>query len=285
MHPVQNGIPQGSPVSPILAAFYTAELLEMFTPPNHSQPPLPTSPDSPTNVHLFMYGDDGKLFVWSKSLENSTILLKNAYLEAEAWLKRAGLSPDISKRELMHDSRRRNHNSNPSIVFTDSDGTTRTVTPEATVRWLSVHIDRKLRFERHVKILAASGENTVAALTVVANTVRGLSHGHRRRLYAACVVPKILYACPAWWNGTRYQSKPLEKVQNRALRLICASFRTTPITALEIEASIPPIIHQIHLHTKRCAIRFNKFDTNNATIREPLARRPAGLSGQVNKWL
>jgi hypothetical protein len=33
MKPVENGIPQGSPVSPILAAFYSAELLEQFTPP------------------------------------------------------------------------------------------------------------------------------------------------------------------------------------------------------------------------------------------------------------
>jgi retron-type reverse transcriptase len=30
--PVQNGIPQGSPVSPILAAFYSAELIELFAP-------------------------------------------------------------------------------------------------------------------------------------------------------------------------------------------------------------------------------------------------------------
>ncbi|PPR03941.1 hypothetical protein CVT26_001146 [Gymnopilus dilepis] len=266
MHPVQNGIPQGSPVSPILAAFYTAELLEIFTPPNNSQPPA-TSPDSPTKINLLMYVDDGKLFVSSNSLETNTILLKNAYLEAEAWLRRAGLSPDFSKRELMHYSRRRKHNSNPSIMFNDSDGATRIVTPEATVRWLGVHFDRKLRFERHVKILAASGENTVSALTMLANTVRGLSQVHLRRLYTACVIPKILYACPAWWNGTRYQSKPLEKVQNRALRLICAAFRTTPITALEIEASIPPIRHQIHLHIKRCAIRFNKLDPNNALIR------------------
>ena len=30
MKEVENGIPQGSPVSPVVAAFYTSELLEMF---------------------------------------------------------------------------------------------------------------------------------------------------------------------------------------------------------------------------------------------------------------
>lgn len=136
-----------------------------------------------------------------------------------------------------------------------------------TVRWLGVHFDRHLRFEQHAKLLGTSGEAAVNALLMLANTVRGLSQIHLRRLYLACVVPKILYASPIWWNGTNYQRKPLEKVQNRALRLICAAFKTTPIRALELESSVPPL----HIHTKllarRCAIRFNKLPETSPVIR------------------
>jgi ribonuclease HI len=81
-----------------------------------------------------------------------------------------------------------------------------------------------------------------------------------------CVVPKILYAAPVWWSGTRYQKNPLEKVQHRALRLICAAFRTTPIKALEIEASVPPIHHQARLLSRRCGIRFNKLPESSLII-------------------
>ena len=38
MKPVQNGIPQGLPMSPILASFYSSELLEKLTIPPPSQP-------------------------------------------------------------------------------------------------------------------------------------------------------------------------------------------------------------------------------------------------------
>jgi hypothetical protein len=49
MKPIENGIPQGSPVSPILAAFYSAELLEQFTPPTlPSTFPHPTRSPKPT---------------------------------------------------------------------------------------------------------------------------------------------------------------------------------------------------------------------------------------------
>jgi len=142
MHPVNNGIPQGSPVSPILAAFYSAELLELFTPP--PQPSTFPHPDQATETNLLMYVDDGKLYTSSKSLDTNITTLKTAYTKTETWLRSAGLSSDVSKREIMHYSRRRGDNSSPSITLQDNDGITRTVTPTATVKWLGVIFDRKL---------------------------------------------------------------------------------------------------------------------------------------------
>jgi ribonuclease HI len=101
---------------------------------------------------------------------------------------------------------------------------------------------------------------------MLANTVRGLSQTLLRRLYIACIIPKILYACPSWWNDTKCQARALEKVQRKALRLICAAFKTTPTNALEIEASIPPLQLQAQLSKKRYAIRLNKLPNSSAII-------------------
>ncbi|KAJ6572054.1 hypothetical protein B0H19DRAFT_872895, partial [Mycena capillaripes] len=60
----------------------------------------------------------------------------------------------------------------------------------------------------------------------------------------------------------------LERVQRRALRLICAAFRTSPINALEIEASIPPIRLAMDDGNRRAAIRFNKL-----SARSPILQR------------
>ena len=239
MKPVQNGIPQGSPVSPILAAFYSAELLEKFATP-HSPPTRDNTPSQPSPTNIIMYVDDGKIYVSSNSLYTNVIILQLAYKEVESWLISAGLAPDLTKRELLHYSRRRNYNCSPPISLQDYDGVTRVLVPEKTVKWLGVHFDRKLMFKHHVKIAAAKGESSVNALKMLTNTIRGLSHIHIRRLYLSCVVPKLLYACPAWWNNTKCLALPLDKVQRSALCLICAAFKTTPTHALEIKASIPP---------------------------------------------
>ena len=101
---------------------------------------------------------------------------------------------------------------------------------------------------------------------MLANTIHGLSQVYLRRLFLSCVSPKILYTCPAWWNITKVQAKPLEKVQQNGLKLICAAFRTTPTAALEVEASIPPLKHQVNLITRRYAIQLHKLSESSAVV-------------------
>ncbi|KIJ91943.1 hypothetical protein K443DRAFT_13986 [Laccaria amethystina LaAM-08-1] len=90
MGQVDNGIPQGSPISPILTAFYTSGLLEQFQPKslNPANQEFP-SPDNVMDVHLLMYVDDGKLYVSSKSLKTNVAYLKGVYNKAKKWLKDA----------------------------------------------------------------------------------------------------------------------------------------------------------------------------------------------------
>ena len=262
MSHVENGIPQGSPVSPILAAYYTSDLFNLF----RQNPTLSTPiPDKPTPVTLFMYVDDGKLTVSSRSLETNIALLQSAYNKVDTWLHQAGLSPDYAKRELMHYTRRKKDGS-PSIMFDDRDGVRRVITPESHVRWLGVHFDRKLLFSHHVKLAAAKGTNAVCSLSMLANTVRGLHQKQLRHLYISCVLPKILYAAPVWASGKANQLKPLVKVQRRALIQMCAAFRTTSTEALEIEASLPPLHLQIKQLKTQYAIRFNRLPSSSPVL-------------------
>ncbi|KAF8828234.1 hypothetical protein HHX47_DHR4000457 [Lentinula edodes] len=266
---VANGTPQGSPLSPILSAFYAAELLETLECRSQKYQQSPGSDGQETPPpNLFMFVDDGKLHVCSYSLELNTAILKAIWIEVIVpWGKKVGLSFDFDKRELMHYTRRkRDNNVSPSITFHDDDGLTRVVAPQAVVRWLGVYFDRKLLFNHHVKTLAGSAGKAVGSLIMLANTVKGLSPYHMRMMYKSCVVPVMTYASAAWWTGKITHERLLEKVQHRGLRLICAVFRTTPIAAMEIEASIPPVRVELNRLNRNCALRFNKLSTSNPII-------------------
>jgi len=121
MTKVENRIPQGSPISSILASFYLAGLLDLFekNPNSHIQDPL--LPDDPTITTLFMYVDNEKLTVSSKSLETNVKILSLAYCRVNQWLQKAGLTLDKDKRELIHYTQRCLDGS-PAICLPKEDG-------------------------------------------------------------------------------------------------------------------------------------------------------------------
>ena len=114
--------------------------------------------------------------------------------------------------------------------------------------------------------MAAKAENAIACISMLVNTVWGLSHYHLHLLYRTCIFPIITYTSAAWWIGKQKHIQILNKVQNRALRLICAAFGTTPTYVLELEAFIPPLGLYLDSLTRHTAIRFNKLSTNNPIL-------------------
>ena len=272
MKPVLNGIPQGSPVSPILAAFYSAELIEKMQEPLAER--AQHAGDQPTRVSILCYVDDGMLYVSSHSLETNTQLLEAAYVRADQWLRSAGLAPDMDKRELMHYTRAASP-ALPPIVLRERAGNLTTIHPRETVRWLGVHFDRKLSFNHHVGVLAGRAATAAGRLSMLANTVRGLTQINVRKLFNSCVKPILTYAAPVWWpsrkQGNRLIGKKthlhkLEAVKHRALRTILGVFRTTPIEAMHIEASIPPLKHALDYVVRQAGLRFNKLDTRSPVL-------------------
>ena len=99
---VKNGISQGSPVSPILASFYLADLLEVFQDMNALLIPEHLKTTKPTNIGILIYVDDGKLTVSSMLIASNITLLAEVYKIIDQWLWKAGLALDQDKCEIMH---------------------------------------------------------------------------------------------------------------------------------------------------------------------------------------
>jgi len=237
MKPVKNGISQGFPISLILAFFYSVGLLDIFeTLTNPIKIPENHAYIHPTYVSILMYVNNGKLTVSSQLLDTNNYILAKAYQLVDQW---PGLSPDKDKRELMHYTQRKRDKTSSHINLTNHDGTTSTILVGSTICWLRVHFDCKLLYNYHVTKIAVKAENAVACISMLANTVWGISHYHLCLLYHTYILPIITYASAAWWTGKQKHIQILNKVQNRILHLICAAFCTTPTHALELEVFIP----------------------------------------------
>src|SRR5437868_742262 len=85
----QTGIPQGSPLSPILFLFFISKLLEEFQ-------------RTQNNTLAFDFVDNTNLIAWSGSATENCQHLTEAHDRCIAWAKRHGASFAPEKYQLMH---------------------------------------------------------------------------------------------------------------------------------------------------------------------------------------
>ena len=121
------------------------------------------------------------------------------------------------------------------------------------VKYLDIWLDSKLSFKAYVKKKIASAQKVLMQIERLSNTEKKLSFQAMRQLYIACISSVADYGVPIWWDNQKHLLEKFQKLQNQTLRKILDTFKTSPISAMEIEASIPP-----------SKVRFNRICKNYA---------------------
>jgi hypothetical protein len=114
LHLQPVGIPQGSPLSPVLSLIYLLPLLYLFL-----QDP---------NISIRAYVDDFLILATSGSFNVNCEETQDAAITANNCLRKLGLEFELEKSELIHFARNRKELAvNPNIVLEHPDGGAHTV--------------------------------------------------------------------------------------------------------------------------------------------------------------
>lgn len=257
------GIPQGSPLSPILYLFYSADLLEIFDNSNMRR--------NRNREAALGFIDDTALAVRGPSVQHNVDTLTRLGPHLERWSLTHACRFDLPKFQLTHFTR--NPKKYWAIPLTIG---THTIHAQDAARYLGITIDRQLRWHNHVEASIAKGTNAILAISRLASSTTGIPPRYIRQLYNSIVLPKITYGMVVWHEPVRplqtTQDRPedtvgaagarptrqkgavgverrLGKIQNMAARLITGAFRSTPIPLLDYHAGLPPF----HLTLQRKA--------------------------------
>ena len=284
---VRTGCPQGSPVSGVLANYYSAPLLEMFVQENEqnqnelAQNLNNTGRHSETPITAGLFVDDGSLYTASNDPTANAEKPQDAFSEVITWAVRNGLKINMNKVNYIcfTCSYKRKLPLIPLVILPTSNTPRemRTYEPQPHIKWLGLIFDSKLSFRQHVLHLASRGAAAAGCLRMLTNTKVRLSQWNMKILYNACILPALSYAVPVWWNGKKQQIQKIETIRNRCLRTILPVFNTTPVHMMQVESGIPPLQtwlnHMKQQAAARLAIRIDPTNPIHERLPIQLQRR------------
>ncbi|RFU78940.1 reverse transcriptase [Trichoderma arundinaceum] len=173
----QAGLPQGSPLSPILFLFFNADLVQRWI-------------DS--NKGAIAFVDDFTAWVSGPTAQSNREKVESIITDALAWERTSGATFEASKTAIIHFTRK--DYKNDSAPFTIKG---QVVHPKGYVKVIGVIMDAELKHKEHIAMAASKG--LVAAMEL--KRLRDLTPATARQLFAATVAPVVDYASNVWMHS------------------------------------------------------------------------------------
>ena len=265
---IATGIPQGSPISPILYLFYNADLLDKCQDISISTDPIG-------------FVDDINILTFSQSIEKNCRNLESVYRKCTNWAQTHGSKFNSEKSELIHFIGKKRYISKENSI--NLNGTI--IKPAKTIKILGAFLDRGLTANAHLKIIQKRASSLLLALKSLTQSTWGASLSTARELYLRAIRPALSYGSIAWFpvlKDSKTLRKTLQAIQGRFLRTITGAYRATATEALEIETYIEPLDLYIERNTN---LGYTRQSTQGQeekikTLRQRLARRTRGKRGR-----
>lgn len=208
LRPICTGVPQGSVIGPTLFLVFINDVKDLSL-----------------LGSLYLYADDAALFYAGSE---DTINCHNMNLDLNVlrgYFLRNLLTLNESKTKFMHFH---HHTYRPSDRVQVRIGEN-VIEKVNTMRYLGLELDTYLNFSKHIDIICARISPAVAALYKMRDF---LPTDALKMIYFSLIHSHLVYLCCIWGQTFYSHMKPLQTLQNRALKLVYGLPFLTPTVSL-----------------------------------------------------
>lgn len=237
---VENGVPQGSVISPLLFLIAINDI-------------------NPTNVKYSLFADDTAIWKTGRNIAHLQKHIQQALDSIQEWCDTWGFKISTSKTTfvLFHRGKHKTVN-----LFLNNQQ----LTQSTNVKFLGMIFDQALTWHDHIDYLIARCQKRINILKLLTGSKWGADKQTMVILYKTLIRPILDYGCGIYNSASLSLKNKLDVIQSQCLRLCCGALRCTPVAALEVDCGIPPLAIRRKFLSAKLALRY-KFISDS----------PAGL--------
>ena len=201
---VEIGVPQGSCLGPLLFLIYINDL-----------------PSAVQGSTVSMYADDTSLCLKSRDISQLNEAINDDLAHLDSWLKGNKLSLNVAKTQSMLIATKPKHrtlNNAAEKLHLKIRGSELDVVNKT--KYLGVHVDNSLDWKEHIKTVSTKVSRAIGFLKHAKNI---LPIASLKTLYSSIVEPHFRYCCSVWGCCGTTDIDQLQKLQNRAARIVTNS--------------------------------------------------------------
>ena len=218
---LQNGLPQGSCISPMLFNIMINDLFDTI----------------PTNINYSLFADDCSIWCTDSDSDHSIPRLQQALDKIEEWSKKNGCIFSPSKSAVVIFSK------NTRMLQTISDlRLSQHVIPRVSnFKFLGIVLDSRLNMAKHMEHIKTKCSKRLNLFRCIAGTDFGADRKTLLQLYRTLVLPIIEYGAVVYAGASENTLKKIDTIQNSFIRIALGAMKTSPIPSLQVEAVIQPL--------------------------------------------
>ena len=261
---ITTGLPQGSPVSPVLFGLYISGV--------HGA----VQEDTQEGVGGISFVDDVTWFAEGRNVRGIRDKLEICAMRSIEWGKANAVRFEETKTEAVLLSKKRGIRREPGVRVGGN------VVPFAgkATRWLGVWLDASLNLRESKRRVLNRAKRMDSAVQKMVGKY-GVPPASARNLQQAIVHGTLLYGAELSWRGTKKEESDVQVLTNKMGRAALGVRRTTPVGIVTAESALPPARALLDHRQASFALRLLARPADSGGQEEILLHRNSELTARI----